>query len=113
MGSVPGECTPSSRYQPYLVGLGLGYLLHQLRDTPRLPFNPVALTWVWGVASLAACLVIYGLVPYQKHVYPPDILEASVAERALYGGFHRLAWSLALSWVILACVKVTFQELEG
>ena len=23
----------------------------------------------------------------------------------LYGGFHRLAWALALSWVILACIK--------
>ena len=90
------------RYQPYLVGLGLGYLLHRLRETPRLPINPIALTWIWVLAALTGCLVVYGLVPYQKD---PTLL-ASTTERALYGGLHRLAWALALAWVILACVKV-------
>ena len=93
-----------ARYQPYLVGLGLGYLLHQLRNQPRLPvaFNPIVVTWLWLISAAMACLVIYGLVPYQKDVE----LEASTTVRALYGGLHRLAWSFALSWVILACVKV-------
>ena len=26
-------------------------------------------------------------------------------EATLYGGFSRIAWSLCLSWVVLACVK--------
>ena len=92
------------RYQPYLVGLGLGYILHRLRETPRLTVsvNPIALTWIWVLAALTGCLVVYGLVPYQKD---PSRL-ASTTERALYGGLHRLAWALALAWVILACVKV-------
>ena len=30
---------------------------------------------------------------------------APVAARAIYNGFHRLAWSLVLSWVIFACTK--------
>jgi len=94
---------PWCRYQPYLVGLGLGYLLHQLRNQPRLPiaFNPIVVTWLWLISAAMACLVIYGLVPYQKDVE----LEASTIVRALYGGLHRLAWSFSLSWVILACVK--------
>merc|ERR550517_1016746 len=92
---------PWCRYQPYLVGLGLGYLLHRLRETPRLPINPIALTWIWVLAALTGCLVVYGLVPYQKD----STLLASTTERALYGGLHRLAWALALAWVILACVK--------
>ena len=90
------------RYQPYLVGLGLGYLLHCLRETPRLSINTIALTWIWVLAALIGCLVVYGLVPYQKD----PTLVASTAERALYGGLHRLAWAVALSWVILASVKV-------
>ena len=90
------------RYQPYLVGLGLGYLLHCLRETPRLPINTIALSWIWVLAALIGCLVVYGLVPYQKD----PALVASTAERAFYGGLHRLAWALAVSWVILACVKV-------
>ena len=99
------------RYQPYLVGLGLGYLLHRLRETPRLSVNPIALTWIWVLAALTGCLVVYGLVPYQKD---PARL-ASTSERALYGGLHRLAWALSLAWVILACVKVrcfAIQELH-
>ena len=90
------------RYQPYLVGLGLGYLLHRLRETPRLSINTIALSWIWVLAALIGCLVVYGLVPYQKD----PTLVASTAERALYGGLHRLGWALAVSWVILACVKV-------
>lgn len=83
------------------MGLGLGYLLHRLRETPRLSINTIALSWIWVLAALIGCLVVYGLVPYQKD----PTLVASTAERAFYGGLHRLAWALAVSWVILACVK--------
>ena len=90
-----------ARFQPYLVGLGLGYILYKMKEQPKLRFNPMALSWIWAIAFLVGCLVIYGLVPYQKDT----TLAASLAERTLYGGFHRLAWALALSWVILACIK--------
>ena len=63
------------------------------------PWPAILATWL--AAFLVGTLVIYGLIPYQKGYD----LVASVWERAIYGGFHRLAWSLALSWVILACVK--------
>jgi len=92
---------PWCRFQPYLVGLGLGYLLYKTKDQSKLPLNPMAVAWIWTVAFLVGCLVIYGLVPYQKDM----TLAASLPERAIYGGFHRLAWALALSWVILACIK--------
>ena len=35
----------------------------------------------------------------------PDFSPPSTAEKALYNGLHRLAWSLALAWLVLACVK--------
>ena len=83
------------------MGLGLGYLLYKMKDQQKLPLNPMALAWIWAIAFLVGCLVIYGLVPYQKDVQS----DAPLAERAIYGGFHRLAWALAVSWVILACIK--------
>ena len=83
------------------MGLGLGYLLYKMRDQPKLSLNHMALASVWALALLVGFLVVYGLVPYQKD----PTLDASLAERAIYGGFHRLAWALALSWVILACIK--------
>jgi hypothetical protein len=105
------------RFQPYLVGLGLGWLLHRMRDTPCRPainwgttdrnttLNTAAVTLLWAAALLTTSLVVYGLVPYQN-AFLTD-LAASTAARALYGGLHRLAWALALSWVILACIKVS------
>ena len=83
------------------MGLGLGYLLYKMKDQQKLPLNPMALAWIWSIAFLVGCLVIYGLVPYQKDIQS----DAPLAERAIYGGFHRLAWALAVSWVILACIK--------
>ena len=83
------------------MGLGLGYLLYKMKDQHKLPLNPMALAWIWAIAFLVGCLVIYGLVPYQKDLQS----DAPLAERAIYGGFHRLAWALAVSWVILACIK--------
>merc|ERR1719481_23846 len=92
---------PWCRAQPYLVGLGLGYLLHQMRNKPQLGLHSIAVTWIWLIAALVGCLVIYGVAGYQKH---PEWV-AHTETRALYGGLHRLAWALAVSWVILACVK--------
>jgi hypothetical protein len=105
------------RYQPYLVGLGLGWLLHRMRDMPRLPaidqgttnrattLNTAVVTLLWAAALLTTSLVVYGLVPHQKAL--PLSLPASTAARAIYNGLHRLAWALALSWIILACKKVS------
>merc|ERR1712141_360972 len=39
----------------------------------------------------------------------PDIgnetVELSLAANAIYGGFHRFAWALAIGWVIFACCR--------
>ena len=92
---------PWCRYQPYIVGLVLGYFLHKMRKQPKLKLNSVILTWIWAVAFAVGASVIYGLFPYQSDFFA----IASTTERSIYNGFHRLAWSISLSWVILACVK--------
>eukprot|EP00091_Calanus_sinicus_P014245 TRINITY_DN31688_c0_g1_i1.p1 TRINITY_DN31688_c0_g1~~TRINITY_DN31688_c0_g1_i1.p1 ORF type:complete len:222 (-),score=33.39 TRINITY_DN31688_c0_g1_i1:19-684(-) len=92
---------PWCRFQPYIIGLVLGYFLHKMRKQTQLKINPVALTWIWSIAFAVGAVVIYGLYPYQK----TGGAGSSKLERAFYNGFHRLAWSICLSWVILACVK--------
>ena len=92
---------PWCRFQPYIVGIVLGFVLHKMRKQPKLKINAVALTWIWSIAFAVGALVIYGLVPYQLEMGA----GSSTAERSFYNGFHRLAWALCLSWVILACVK--------
>ncbi len=55
----------------------------------------------WILASITGYLVIYGL-------NLPEIFAGNIPPKAaldIYGGFHRLAWGVAVSWVIFACCR--------
>ena len=52
----------------------------------------------WAVATAAALTVLYGLY----HCYQGHTMSLSVA--ALYNATFRSVWSVALAWVIFACV---------
>ena len=94
---------PWARIQPYLVGLFLGYILHRLDGKPLGVSRPTAV-WAWAVAGALGAVVVYG--PYDIVVKRPlEGGEASLAESVAYTAFSKLAWSLAVSWLILACVK--------
>ena len=88
--------------QPYIVGMMLGYSLHRLRGQERLQLAAPAVVATWAAAIAVGLAVIYGNCGYQAQMGE----GASNPERALYNGLHRLAWAVALSWVILACSKV-------
>jgi len=55
------------------------------------------------LATIVGGAVIYGLIPYQKGLMVGK--EAPLADKVIYNGIHRLAWSLSLSWMIFACSK--------
>ena len=94
---------PWARLQPYLVGLLLGYILHRLEGQPLGLSNTTAL-WAWATAGVVGAAVVYG--PYGIIVTRKlDGHETSLAESVAYVAFGKLAWSLAVSWLILACVK--------
>ena len=55
----------------------------------------------WILAFIIGYLVIYGLnLPevFAKNLPPKAALD-------IYGGFHRLAWGVVVSWVIFACCR--------
>ena len=89
---------PWARYQPYLVGILLGYILHHTRGK-QLIINEQLNIVVWQIAFLAAFAIVYGL--YDARVSMSGTLLAAT----LYNTFQRMVWALALSWVIFACVK--------
>lgn len=89
---------PYCRIGPYLVGMGLGYLLHLQKGSTRKPHWIVMLVG-WCVAIFFALSVVYG--PYRAFKKNP--VPFTKFENVLYGTFSRFAWGLALAWVTYAC----------
>jgi len=94
---------PYARFQPYIVGIVLGYVLHKLRHKKTIDLNIIANLWLWLLATIIGGSVIYGLIPYQTGLIDGKI--PPLADTVIYNGLHRLAWSLSISWMIFACAK--------
>jgi len=80
-----------------------------MRNQPKLKINPYFSIWIWAAAGAIGSLVIYGLYPYEDEYFDnilnPEHQTASRFASAAYNGFHRLAWSICVGWVILSCAK--------
>ena len=88
---------PWTRFQPYLIGILTGYILHHTRDRSEISIKPILNVICWQAAFLTAFAVVYGL--YE------EFEGLSNLEYTLYNGFQRIGWSLAVSWVIVSCCK--------
>ena len=59
---------------------------------------------LWSLAFGIAFSVVYGLnIPLRFD--PKDPVPLTRMENSFYGGLSRLAWAVALSWVVFACTK--------
>ena len=54
--------------------------------------------WGWTFAVATGMAIVYGLDL-------PSGRTLSMIENILYGGLHRLAWAILVSWVIFACSR--------
>ncbi|XP_043660070.1 O-acyltransferase like protein [Drosophila teissieri] len=85
---------------PWLIGTMFGYLLHLIRGR-RLHISLLAV-WAGWLLCLALLLTsIFALYPYSKLLGK----SPSVLEGALYYTLARIAWPLALCWVVFACMQ--------
>ncbi|XP_022094565.1 nose resistant to fluoxetine protein 6-like [Acanthaster planci] len=86
---------PYCRIAPYLVGIGLGYIMHRIGKR-RVKMSPVLAVLGWLVAAGMALSVLYGL-------YPSFHTPMTKAANIVYGSISRFVWALALAWLVFAC----------
>jgi len=61
--------------------------------------------WIVTVSLTTACVFgPYGVRSRSTYITP----AYSTFEAAFYNGFSKIAWSVALMWVVIACVKVRY-----
>ncbi|XP_068154784.1 nose resistant to fluoxetine protein 6-like [Drosophila tropicalis] len=83
----------------YLIGLLFGYFLHVNRGKSfKLNGIVVWLLWLTSVGLLFACILgLYGFTKTASSV--PYLSEA------FYLSLTRIAWPLALCWIVFACIQ--------
>ncbi|XP_022092075.1 nose resistant to fluoxetine protein 6-like isoform X2 [Acanthaster planci] len=86
---------PYCRISPYLVGIGLGYIMHRIGNR-KVKLNPALALIGWLAAAALAMSVVYGLYPSTKS---PMSRPASI----VYASVSRFVWALSLAWVVYAC----------
>ena len=56
----------------------------------------------WIISIATGLAIVYGLdIPNVMF----DGKTLSMTENIIYGGFHRLTWAMAVSWVIFTCSR--------
>ena len=89
---------PWLRYQAYLIGVILGYVLHHTRNKD-IKIGEITNILLWQVAFLCAFLVVYGL--HDARV----TTSLSLFDTMMLKTFQRIAWNGAIAWAIFSCVK--------
>lgn len=86
------------RATAYFFGLLTGYLVH-LMQKAEYSFTKTTNLLLWIIAAvtgLSSMLTI--ILFYDQSIHITPLINA------LYAGLHRLGWSFAAGWIVLACV---------
>ncbi|OWF35674.1 O-acyltransferase like protein-like [Mizuhopecten yessoensis] len=86
---------PYCRMGPYIVGMLAGYVLYE--KGLKIKINKYVNLFIWLVAAIVACMVLYGIYE-SANGNPVDVGLA-----ALYNATSRSLWGACVSWVIFAC----------
>ncbi|XP_049832740.1 O-acyltransferase like protein-like [Schistocerca gregaria] len=86
-----------NRMAPYLVGIGLAYIMHKGYFT-KITKTATLACWAASLGTLAA--VVLGP---RRMLLASFRLESALPEVVAYAGLHAAAWALATAWVVFAC----------
>ncbi|XP_055913662.1 nose resistant to fluoxetine protein 6-like [Eupeodes corollae] len=86
-----------TRCSPWLVGFGLGYFMHINRQR-KFHLSKVFQLLAWFVSAFIMIAVVFG--PYFTMSTKGN---GTVFEAAMYEGWKRFSWAIALAWITFAC----------
>ena len=94
---------PYIRFQPYLIGILLGYLLYKTKSKEvRIPHGLNIV--MWQLSLLTMYLVIFGISTLLEDDSPTGHSWNSF-QSIMYNCFSKTGWSLALAWIVFSCQK--------
>lgn len=73
------------------------HILHIIFHRLKIPSYIVYLGWT--LASCFAIISMYSIVIF----FNPDHVDNNI-ENAIYSSLHRIAWCLAIGWIIVTCI---------
>ncbi|XP_055842814.1 nose resistant to fluoxetine protein 6-like [Episyrphus balteatus] len=85
------------RCSPWLVGLGFGYFMHVNRQKKS------QISKIYQLLGWIACLAIFFAIVFGPYFTVDSEGNASMLEAALYEGWKRFSWAIALCWLTFAC----------
>lgn len=86
------------RATAYVFGILVGFLVHVMQQRDMKLSRPIVYV-CWTTATIVGSMSMFSLTFF----YHSDI-HFTILENSIYAGLHRLGWSLATGWIVLACV---------
>ncbi|XP_049267359.1 O-acyltransferase like protein isoform X1 [Rhipicephalus sanguineus] len=85
---------PITHVATYVSGILAGYMAVRYKE---VTISPVAQALLWLLSAAVACFILFVTLPWNRGNLPDPITNA------IYGGYHRLLWSVSLCWPAYAC----------
>ncbi|XP_068628049.1 nose resistant to fluoxetine protein 6-like [Battus philenor] len=82
---------------PYFMGILTGYILHRIQ-TQNYKISAVMKTFGWLTSCVLGTVAVFSVSLFYQDWYRYNKIEA-----AAYVSLQKLAWSIANSWLIIAC----------
>ncbi|XP_039294748.1 O-acyltransferase like protein-like [Nilaparvata lugens] len=89
--------TTHTRFGSWVIGIGLGYLLYQAKNT-KIKLSKLTVACCWLFSAVVCTTILFGITYFNQ----PE-REYNRVQSAIYTSLHSTLWSLATGWMIFAC----------
>ncbi|RZF48950.1 hypothetical protein LSTR_LSTR003026, partial [Laodelphax striatellus] len=88
--------TTHTRFGSWVIGIGLGYLLYQTKNT-KIKLSKLTVACCWLFSAVVCTTIVFGITYFNQ----PN-REYNRVQSAIYTSLHSSLWSLATGWMIFA-----------